>query len=133
MESIHSSLAVLNHSAVENVSEVFRETGGKFYKISLINPSGMDLMGFGEHCFAESLTGVYMAGEKLIYVNVAFEVTASRYRSPLMEISVEINDNVHCYIDSRVFIESENIYSSIRNFITESIKEIKKGTENAGN
>ena len=131
MESINANL-VINHSAVANVSEVFRGTGGKLYKISLINPSG-DLLGFGGNCFVDSLTGVYMTAKELIYVNVAFEVTASRYRSPLMKISVEINNEVHSYVDSREFTECKNVYSYIREFIIESIETLQKGTENAGN
>ena len=73
MECINAAM-VINHSAVAHVSEILQKTGGKLCRISLINPSGADLLGFGEHCFADCLTAIYLVGKELLYLEVQFDV-----------------------------------------------------------
>lgn len=131
MECINANL-VINHSAVAHVSEILLKTGGKLCKISLVNPNGMDLLGLGEHCFADSLTAVYLVGEELLYLEVRFDVEFRRYRHPLMTVSAEFTNNVNSYIGSREFMESENLYSSIAEFIANTIATIVKQEKGNG-
>lgn len=113
-------LAVLNHSAVANVSEIIKRKGGKITKISLINPSGCDLLAFGEHCFADLLSGIFVIGDEFIYIDVEFKITIRTYQHPLLTVSVGIKPNMN-YVDSKEFIESQNLYSDIEDFIVDTV------------
>lgn len=131
MECINAEL-VINHSAVAHVSEILRKTGGKLCRISLMNPSGADLLGFDEHCFADCLTAIYLVGKKLLYLEVRFEVAAMQYHHPLMTVSAEFTNNMHGYIGSKEFVESENLYSSIAEFIANTIAMVVKQEKENG-
>ena len=124
--------AVLNHSAVENVSEIIKKKGGKISNISLINPSGCDLLAFGEHCFADSLTGIFLIGENLLYVDVEFKIIVGVYRQPLMTVSVGIKPSMGGYVASKEFIENQSLYSDIEDFVVDSVAKYLKQKKSAG-
>lgn len=113
--------AVLNHSAVANVSEIIKMKGGKITNISLINPSGCDLLAFGEHCFADSLTGIFLIGKELLYIDVEFKLTVRTYQHPLMTILVGIKPNAGGYVASNEFLESQSLYSDIEDFVVDTV------------
>ena len=131
MECINENL-VINHSIVAHVSEFLQKTGGKLYKISLVNPTGMDLLGLGEHCFIDSLKAIYLVGEEFLYLEVRFDVEFRSYRHPLMTVSAEFTNSVNSYIGSREFMESENLYSSIAEFIANTIATVVKQEKENG-
>lgn len=123
--------AVLNHSAVANVSEIIKKHKGKITKISLVNPSGCDLLAFGESCFADSLTGIFLIGDEFIYVDVEFKITIRTYQHPLLTVSVGIKPNMN-YEDSKEFIESQSLYSDIEDFIVDTVDMYLKQKKSEG-
>ena len=92
----------------------------------------MDLLVLGEHCFADCLTAVYLVGEEILYLEVRFDVEFRRYRHPLMTVSAEFTNHVNSYIGSREFMESENLYSSIAEFIANTIAMVVKQEKENG-